>query len=344
MNLMDVLLFQDRNELIKLVKERDVSPNINSKRELIEVIYPSLVNVEHLSKRFRCLSTAAQNMALALCYDKKIMLSKEELNGFSPHLKGKPFDELMEELTKNGFLFSYVDRNYLVPSQIKKGLLRLIQKRLEDDRLILPPFSNEDREITIVNDIFAFIDYVAGQPLSLTKTGVMYKKDFNLVMKDFSYKEELPKEQWRFGYGRRFSQYPDRFSLIYDFCFYKGWLSENESILTVQKQVEELYNMRIHELIGSIIIYWQKLYRRPFPNVSILYEIVLNTLKEGEGIEEEHLLATLSPFVTEYYFDKKEDVVKKRFINVLMYLNVIKKVELNYFIGYTVGPSLKFLK
>ncbi|MCT8138906.1 hypothetical protein H1D32_15015 [Anaerobacillus sp. CMMVII] len=343
MNLMDVLLFQDRNELIKLVKEREVAFNLNSKRELVEVLYPMLLNSEHISAKFDSLTNEAQKIVLALCYDQKLFLSKEELYGLTPSLDTITFQKVIEELTANGFLFCYVNRNYLIPSQIKKQLVRSIHLKIEDYRLVLPATAL-DAEISIVNDLFVFIDYVQEKPLSLTKTGVIYKKDFQSMMNHFRYKETLPNEQWRFGYGRRFSQYPDRFSLLYDFCFENGWLLEKEGVLTVQPCVEDLYDMRLPQLMKSIITYWQKLYRRPFPTVRLLYQILLDSLTEGEALEEEPLISFLTPFVNEYYFDNKEDIITKRFFYMLEYMDVIKRVEFHNISGFTVGPSLKFLK
>lgn len=345
MNLMDVLLFQDRNELIKLLKDEDVvACNINSKRELVEMLYPMLVNLDHVTDRYNRLTNDAKKMALTLCYDQNSLLSKEELNGFVPHLKESSFLEMLEELTANGFLFTYINRNYLVPSQVKKELRRTIKMRIKEETLILPNDPNGQSEITIVNDLFVLIDYLVEKPLSLTKAGVLYKKDFQEIMKQFSYKEVLPKEQWRFGYGRRFAQYPDRFSLIYDYCFHKGWIVENDSTLTATKRVEELYEMRLPELVKSIVTYWHKLYRRAFPTVGLLYELLLDSLNEEEGLEVEFLVSFLSPFVKEYYFDTKEDMIIKRFLNMLIYLDIVKKIENSVFVGVTVGPSMKYLK
>ncbi|MCD8511436.1 MAG: hypothetical protein LRY73_17280, partial [Bacillus sp. (in: Bacteria)] len=44
-------------------------------------------------------------------------------------------------------------------------------------------------------------------------------------------KEEIPSEQWRFGYGRHFNVYPDCFSLLYDFCYNQGWIMEEEMLV-----------------------------------------------------------------------------------------------------------------
>ncbi len=344
MNLVDVLLFQDRNQLLKLANDRNGSLNINSKRELIEVLYPTLMNFELISKRFSQLSYDAQKIALLLCYSDQLFLSKEELNGFVPDVTKTVFSGLLEELIVNGFLFHCADRNYVLPQQIKGQLLRLIVMKLEAQSIILPSSLCMPTEITVIHDLFSFIDYAIEKPLPLTKNGVIHKKDFQEIMRQFLQKEVLPNEQWRFGYGRRFFHYPDRFSLLYDFCYYNGWTIENEGLLCVTASAEELFEMKLNDLMTRIITYWLKLYSRPIPTIRLLFRILLDSLKDGEGIEEEALISLFSPFVKEYYFDASCDLIKKRFLNMLVSLNILTKIELDSFLGYTVGPARQLLK
>ncbi len=344
MNLMDVLLFQDRTELRKLVKESDGSPNLNSKRELIEALYPKLASVEALKERYYKLSNDAKKIILHLCYDQKIFISREELNGFVPNLKGNEFLKVLEELIVNGLLFAFKQGNFVLPKQVKNELIRCLQLEIQENSFIVPAAIESQKEITIVTDIFAFVDFVMEKPIPLTKSGSMYKKDFQAMMKEFAYKESLPDEQWRFGYGRRFSQYPDRFSLIYDFCFSNGWISENFDVLTINSAVDDLFDMRMNDLMQAIVRFWHKLYRRPFPTVRLLHSLLVEALVEGEAVEEEFLLSTFAPFVNSYYFDTREDIISKRFLRMLLYLDVISKVETDHFSGYTTGPSRQFMK
>lgn len=345
MNLMEVLLFQDRQELMKLLNESyEEKINVNSKRELIEILYPRLTNREKVTGRFQSLSTNAQKLTLYLCFDKKLFNSKEELHGIVPNIDKNQFLSLIEQLTLNGILFVYKNGNYVIPNQIKKEIIESIQRSMIDHSFILPSLDVEEKELTIIHDLFVFIDYVCEKPLSLTKVGTMYKKDFQGIMKQFKVQEQLPNEQWRFGYGRRFSQYPDRFSLLYDYCYSKGWIKESNNQLITTSKVEELYDMRINELLQNIVSFWHKLYKRPIPTIGLLYELLLSVLKDGEGIEEEFLVSFFRPFVFEYYFDSTDDIITKRFLNMLVFLDIVIKRETEFFQGYTVGPSKHFLK
>lgn len=344
MNLMDVLLFQNQTELAKLLKDTQSSYNEHSKREMIEVLYPLLVNGEKLRERFQLLSAEAKRLVLTICYDEKLFLSREELYGIVPRVDDSVFRQLVKELTTSGLLFVYLDKNYLIPSQLKKGLVRCFQQNISNHSLMLLSSSNKNNELFIINDLFTFIEIIEERPLPLTKNGLLYKKDFQQIMKLFHQKEFFPNEKWRFGYGRRFSQYPDRFSLIYDYCFYRGWITEHDGKLTLGTKINELHDSKLTECINGLVVYWLKLYRRPVPAIGLLYKLLISSLKEGEGLEEEFIIKELSPFTDEYYFDTKEDVIKKRFLNILSFIDVIKRIETDSFQGFTVGPAKVFLK
>lgn len=343
MNLMDVLLFQNQTELVKLLRDTQSNYNEHSKREMIEVLYPLLLNKENLNERFQQLTVAAKRIVLTICYDDKLFLSKEELYGIVPKVDNLAFLQLLKELTTSGLLFVYLNKNYLIPSQLKKELINCFQRNIDDNSLILPSSSHTDNQLYMVNDLFSFIDIITERALPLTKNGLLYKKDFQRIIKLFHRKEVLPSEQWRFGYGRRFSNYPDRFSLIYDYCFYRGWITEKDGNLAIGPRVNELHDSKLTECMHGIVRYWLKLYRRPVPAIQLLFKILIDSLKEGEGLEQEFIIAELTPFVDEYYFDKKEDVIKKRFLNMLCSLDIIIKIENNSFQGFTIGPAKAFL-
>ncbi len=343
MNLIDVLLFQDRRQLLNLLKDYDdASYNANSKREMVEILYPKLINKNELTAKFQKLSNDAKRISLSLCYDRKLLLSEEELRGYTPKLKEGVFKKQINELISAGILFTYEGNNFLIPKQIKNELVLQFKSTINEDTFILPIGRGVSEEIEIINDLFYLIDIVAEQRLPLTKNGMVHKKDYQLIMKGFCIKEELPNEKWRFGYGRRFSQYPDRFSLIYDFCFDKGWLREDRGDLTLGQSVEALYQLKLEEFMKDIVKYWLKLYKRPIPSISLLYHLLLDLLNEGEGLEEQCIITSLSPFVEDYYFDRKEDIIQKRFLEMLNHLNLVKKVEIEGFCCYTIGPANKY--
>lgn len=343
MNLMDVLLFQNQTELVKLLRDTQSSYNEHSKREMIEVLYPLLLKKGNISEKFQQLTIAAKRLVLTICYDDKLFLSREELYGIVPKVDKLTFLQLLKESTASGLLFVYLNKNYLIPSQIKKELINCFQENINDNSLILPSSSHANNQLYMVNDLFSFIDIITERALPLTKNGLLFKKDFQQIIKLFHRKEVLPSEQWRFGYGRRFSNYPDRFSLIYDYCFYRDWITEKDGNLAIGSRANELHDSKLTECVNGLVRYWLMLYRHPVPALRLLYKILIDSLKEGEGIEQEFIITELMPFVDEYYFDTKEDVIKKRFLNMLCALDIIKTIENDSFHGFTIGPAKAFL-
>jgi hypothetical protein len=324
---------------MKLLKDNNSRFNDHSKREMIEVLYPMLINKNQLDQRFQLLSNEAKKVILTFCLSDKLVLSKEELKGIVPKLEQQHFVALISELKQNGMIFTDAEKNFIIPIQIKKELVGCFQDSVEMHSVILPSRHVQKTDLLIVNDIVTFIDILTERALPLTKNGLLHKKDFQIIMKQLSSPENLPNDKWRFGYGRRFSQYPDRFSLIYDFCFDREWITEKDEQLQISNRVEELQNIKLKDFLNAIVNYWLKLYRRPIPSINLLYKLILTSLKEGEGVEEEYLISMLSTFVDEYYFDTKEDIISKRFLTMLIHLQVIEKVEFGDYRGYTLGPA-----
>lgn len=345
MNLIDVLLFQDRRELVNLLNDSNCHYNRNSKRELIEILYPKLLNSDDLFLRFQQLSNYSKQLTLSLCYDKKLFLSRQELNGFIKSVNQHNLSTYLNELRTAGILFKYAGENFLIPEQIKKEISNRLKSALNEQSIFLPSRSNENpKEMFIINDIISFIDTISERQLPLTKSGMLHKKDFQLIMKQFNVQEMLPTEKWRFGYGRRFSQYPDRFSLIYDFCFNKSWIKEDNGYLKLGMAVEQLNDLKIADLIKEIVLFWQNTYRRAVPTISTLFNLFIDALIDGEGIEEEVIVDQFLPYIEQYYFDSKENIILKRFLTMLDYLNIVKKVQIESVNCYTIGPSINYYK
>lgn len=343
MDLMDVLLFQDRKQLGKILSGHATSFDVHSKRKMIEVLYPSLINGNQMSERYLLLPDEAKKIILTLCYNGKLFISKEELFGLVPKLQKDAFNKIIEDLLNAGILFLYADNHILIPTQIKQGFIRLFMSNLDNYRFVLPSIIEMDNEIDVINDIFSFVDVIIQTPLPLTKNGLLHKRDFEAIMKLFIKKEVLPNEQWRFGYGRRFAKYPDRFSLIYDYCFYKGWIIEKDGFLTTGERVGELEELKLTNFIQGLTHFWLKLYKRPIPSIHLLFELLMEVVEDGFGIEEEGMISELTPFVDDYYYDTKKDIIKKRFLNMLEHINVIKSVDIGGIYYYTKGPAMVFL-
>lgn len=341
---MDVLIFQDRNHLVKLLNNRTIECNQNSKRELVETLFPELLNAELLQAKFKGLTNNAKVVVMQVCYGERIFFSKEELLALIPKSNLKLHKKILLELVNEGFLFVCSNQNYTIPSQLKQVIIRLFKKPFIESALYGPESPNDETTtIKLVEDLLTFVDYVADKPLSLTKAGSLHKKDYLLLMKKFEVQEELPNEQWRFGYGRRFYHYPDRFSLLYDYCFKNGWTIEEDGQLKVTKKISQLEKMTVTDLMNGLIRYWLKLYKRPVPTIGFLYSFVIDILNEIDTIEESVFVDYLKSFVEEYYFDDAEKIIKARLLKMLEQFQLIKVIEVNNIRCYSFGITKNIL-
>lgn len=327
MDLLETLLYQDRNQLIELLNIYDHLPcNRNSKREIIEELYPRLLTVESVNLLYNELSVNGKSLIMQCCFHDHSFFSKIELKAFLLGQDDKQFEFVLNEVQAIGWLYQTND-GYVIPYQLKEQIKQVCLTPLKETELFVSE-SDSDAVLTFCDDLIVFIDYIAEKAIPLTKSGVLHKRDFQMIMKQFQIQEELPKEQWRFGYGRHFYHYPSRFSFMYDYCYYKNWISELNGSLIVTEYVKQLDKMTPTALMKDVVRFWIKLYKRPIPQLPFLFSFVKESLTPGKAISANVLVETLLPCVKEYYFDSREDIIKKRLINMLKVLEVIAVEDL----------------
>lgn len=344
---MDVLLYQDRKQLLKLLNAQEkltIDCNNHSKKELIEVLFPSLLNRQLLKERFEQLEDDEKVVIIQMCYDKRVFFSKEDMVAFIPSSKKHYTEDILSKVMNIGFLFPCSNYRYSIPHELKRQTIEVFKQPFKDQELFISFAGGRKKTIHILNDLLSFIDYVTNTPLLLTKNGSIYKKDFNGIMNFFDIKEELPTEQWRFGYGRRFYQYPDRFSLLYDFCFKSKWIVEEDGYLRVTKKAEELNDLSVSDLLNGLLNYWMKLYKGPVPLTPVLFKVVTEVLEECHAIEEDIFIEYLSPFVEDYYYDTRGIIIKTRLLTMLEHFQILYCPENRPFRCYTLGMTYELLR
>ena len=81
----------------------------------------------------------------------------------------------------------------------------------------------------------------------------------------------MPKGTWRFGYGRMFKEYPNRFSFIYDYCYYHQLISEHDLTLRINGgMVRHGLVEGKKESLAEVYTFWLRLYKNPIPNIQSL--------------------------------------------------------------------------
>jgi len=212
-----------------------------------------------------------------------------------------------------------------VPQDMKqrfqKVMLHSFAQRLE---YCSEPDAYRDEQLLFQDDITIFLRYVQQNDIQLAADGSMYKRWLNAIIDRLGVLERLPtKGEWRFGYGRHFNHYPNRFSLLYDYCRASGYIVEqtNELLALTAAGEERLRNNREQE-IAEIYQYWLKHYKLPVPNIAA----IVNWLSElsGKWVTVSSMENVLLPYIKPYFYDTAKSILEQRVMMMMMHLGLLR--------------------
>lgn len=228
---------------------------------------------------------------------------------------------------KFGWLFNGYSQQtkllYQVPEDVKDRLCDALERRYREILVSVnePPVYRDERSL-FVEDIVHFLRYVRDNDLPLTSEGVLYKRQITQALDCFSIQETIPtRGGWRFGYGRRFRDYPDRFSLLYDYSFYEGYIIEQPESLTLTSEGRNIADGLVKPNPTKLYRFWLRLYKGPIPNLSTLVQWVMRLSTEWVTVDSLNLI--LQPLIRSYYYDTQKDILEHRVLNMLMHLGII---------------------
>lgn len=127
--------------------------------------------------------------------------------------------------------------------------------------------------------------------------------------------ELVGRSGWRFGYGRSFKDYPDRFALVYDYAFHNRLIREEHCALKLTVAGEEKLGAENSAEMIQLFRFWLRLYKGAVPNLS---SIVYWTGEcAGDWSTTESLFKQIGPFIQPFYYDTAEDIYEKRIIRMM---------------------------
>lgn len=224
--------------------------------------------------------------------------------------------------------FSQQTRNlYHVPEDVKRRLREALENRYRPrlDVRKEPPVYRDERGL-LADDLTVFLRYARDNDVSLTSEGAMYRRQLGQVLELMSVEEEMPgKAGWRFGYGRRFRDYPDRFSLLYDFAFCEGWIREAPDRLVVTEAGLFAAEGREKTDPARLCRFWIRLYKGPVANLAALVHWIASLA--GEWTTSASLFSVLQPIIRPYYYDRETDVLDRRVLKMMMHLGMLRRGE-----------------
>ena len=336
MNLAELLSYADIGELARIAKTYNCNCNTNSKNELIQSILVQVGRRDVFESHFSTMNIEDIRLLNSLLFDTRDSYSLEELTA---RVKQTQFDsklpnqanprDTITRFKQMGWLFngSSPQTKYLfqMPRDLKGRFSDTIIKQMQLKVDVFPesPAIYRDEQLLMLDDLHNFLRYLSNRNVALSSDGYMYKRSLHQIMEGMAVKEEqITRPVWRFGYGRRFKEYPNRFSLIYDFAYEAGLIEEQDhslrltevGILRVQENIKES-----HE---QLYRFWLKQYKSAIPNLQpIVYWIARLT---QHWVTYDSLKNVISAYIKPYYYDTTHSIFDQRIMMMMMHIGLLR--------------------
>jgi hypothetical protein len=212
---------------------------------------------------------------------------------------------------------------YQVPDDVKRRLCETLERKFRTalNEREEPAVYRDERNL-LSGDLAAFVRFARDHDIPLTGDGVLYKRQLGQILELMSVPEAIPgRGGWRFGYGRRFPDYPDRFSLLYDFAYYERLIRENPDRLIVTEEGLNAADGQTRLDPARLYRFWLRLYKGPIPNLAALVQWISRLC--GEWTTTASLFEILRPLIRSYYYDTEKDVLDRRVLTMMMHLGLL---------------------
>ncbi|OFW77216.1 MAG: hypothetical protein A2201_06115 [Alicyclobacillus sp. RIFOXYA1_FULL_53_8] len=268
-----------------------------------------------------------ENAVLRLILEPREWISNEELVGIFQATEGGETN--IERAIEEGWLFPTTRLTgrtmYCIPvdlrERLRHKLVRQFTTRLETAEE--GPLTFHEEGLAMIRDLDVFLEYVKHHEVKLTNDGSMYKKNLQQILELLEVGETPLQSSWRFGYGRRFHEYPDRFALLYDYAYQQRYIEEPENgFLRLTEASEKVTQVSALERQRSLIRFYLSLYRRPIPRLALVVQLL--ALVTEKWVLSRTMLSALESLVHEYYYDKVEQIWETRILGMMMHLGLIR--------------------
>ncbi|MCF8563770.1 helicase-associated domain-containing protein [Alicyclobacillus tolerans] len=327
MKLSECLNDADISTLQKIAKKYNLPCSRNSKMALLQEILFTFRDPEFLKEHISHWQRGREEAVLRLCLEPKGTFSKEELLGIFQTCGSS--DQSIEEVVSEGWLYP-TTRNqgrlmYYIPDDLRvpfrSQIVRTFSQQLKTSEE--GPLTFRDEGLAMARDLDVFLEYLNHHTVRLTNDGSMYKKNLQQLLELLEVPEQPLQGGWRFGYGRRFHDYPDRFALLYDYAYQQHLVEEAESgELTSAGRDHAWFQASETERQRGLVRFYLSSYRRPIPRLPQIVQLIAWIAERW--VHGNSMFSALNVLVREYYYDSAEQVWQKRILNMLMHLGLIR--------------------
>lgn len=333
MNIAELLTYTDIDQLNRIRKAYGFEGSVHSKNELIRTLLNHLGRRRELAEQIRRCDGIQTRFLHLLFFDSRDVFSMEELMSKArAALEGQEGDprRLIRWLLQRGWLFPGVTLRtrslYQVPRDLKDRVNRLFAEEFLD-AISVEPVAYRDEQGMLVQDLNRFLTFVMHNEVPLTTDGAIYRQHQRKLFKSFIVPEKpVEKKGWRFGFGRRYHLYPDRFSLIYDYAYYQGYITEEETgwIRLTEGGAGKILNKEM-EPGQEIYRFWLRLYRRPVPHLPVVVRWI-DLLARGRWTPVEVIQRAVSGWIEPYYYETEGSLLR-RILKMMMHLGALRMGE-----------------
>lgn len=327
MKLSECLNTADIATLRKIAERYEFTCSKHSKLALIQEILFSFRNRLFLNEHLPQWREGREQVMLRLCLDARTMFSPDDLAA-ALTAAGCP-EDTVDAAVVEGWLFPttrFAGRlMYCIPDELhaalRAAMVAEFAKRVKTSEE--GPLTYQEEDYALSRDLDVFLDYTAHHDVLLTQDGSMYKRNLVQVLQLLEAPEEPLQGGWRFGYGRRFHDYPDRFALIYDYAYHHHLIEERaEGTLAASETVEQWKATASIERQRALVRFYVSTYRRPIPRLPQVVQLIAQV--STRWVQADSMLAALSGLVNDYYYDSQEQVWGERVLRMLTHLGVVK--------------------
>lgn len=333
MNLPEALVYSDIRHLNQIADFNRMSVNTASKNSLIQSILQKLNDTHFVLQRLEELTDYEERFLLTVLLENKKRFTIEDLIAkanivlrieSTSLLETISARGLIQTLLKNGWL--YVDQRgrqqlYFIPEDLKLKLIKGL-KRYNASLSVVHFDTAFLQSNMLLDDMVTFIRYVSETTVFLTNEGAMHKRHQQEIFKRLCIPETtVDGKQWRFGYGRRFPNYPNRFAFMYDYLFEKGFIHEEVHMLSCTENGYKLLQGDTKLDMSDCYRYWLQLYGKAIRNLHFLVSLI--EIYANQWQEINYIVNKILVFTPEFYYDSKLDVLQKRILEPLIWFGYV---------------------
>jgi hypothetical protein len=336
-NLAEILVYTDIRQLHQIANHYGCECNPHSKNDLITTLLSNLRHRSTIQAEVERLTSVEIHFLMQLLLDKRTLFSMEDLLAKASVALDAEGERNIEEARiliadslMRGWIFPAKGRTvgqYQIPHDLREPYLQawLKMRKGTNEPSAMEPTAYRDEGTAMCDDLYQFLRFLEQEPVPLTADGGMYKRYQSQLFRFFSVVEKpLPPQKWRFGYGLHFDLYPDRFSLIYDYCYYQRWIEETPGNLRINEKGMELlsvpYSEQIHQ---ELVRFWLRLYKRAIPNLPMFVQLI-PVMTGGGWVAQSWLADNLLPWIKPFYYDDPANILHNRILKMMVHLGLMR--------------------